>query len=212
MNKYIMEFIGTFFLVLVIALTGNPIAIGATLMVMIYMGGHVSGGHYNPSVSLGVFLRGKMSGKDFGMYNIFQLLGAIAATLVYYAFSPRPFFPAPAFNITFTTALLAEAIFTFALVSVVLNTATTKKAAGNSYFGLAIGFTVLAGAFAVGAISGGAFNPAVGVGPNLIELFRGGNTTYNILLYIIGPELGGILAAIVFRWTNPDEFAEAVSG
>jgi aquaporin Z len=207
MPKYIMEFIGTFFLVLVVALTGNPIAIGAVLMVMIYMGGNVSGGHFNPSVSLGVFLRGKMSGKDFVMYNIFQLIGAIAATLVYFSLSTRPFVPAPAPDVTFVKAIVAEAIFTFALVSVVLNTATTKKAAGNSYFGLAIGFTVLAGAFAVGPISGGAFNPAVGIGPNIVDIFRGGiNYGMNILTYIIGPELGGILAAIVFRWTNPDEF------
>ena len=204
-----MEFIGTFFLVLVVALTGNPIAIGAVLMVMIYMGGNLSGGHYNPSVSLGVFLRGKMTGKDFLMYNIFQLIGAIAATLVYYSLSTRPFVPAPAPDVSFVKAIVAEAIFTFALVSVVLNTATTKKAAGNSYFGLAIGFTVLVGAFAVGPISGGAFNPAVGVGPNIVDLFKGGTGSINILTYIIGPELGGLLAAIVFRFTNPDEFATA---
>lgn len=207
MNKYIMEFIGTFFLVLVVALTGNPIAIGAILMVMVYMGGPVSGGHFNPSVSLGAFLRGKLSKKDFGMYNIYQFLGALVATIVYYAFSPRPFAPAPSYGVSFVTALVAEIIFTFALVSVVLNTATAKKSAGNSYFGLAIGFTLLAGAFAVGPISGGALNPAVGVIPNIIELFRGGNTWSNIFLYIIGPELGGVIAAIVFRWTNADEFA-----
>lgn len=203
-----MEFIGTFFLVLVIAFTGNPIAIGTILMVMVYMGGHVSGGHYNPSVSLGVFLRGKMTGKDFGMYNVFQLLGAIAAVLVFYGLSGKSFAPGPAYEVSFSKALVAEAIFTFALVSVVLNTATTKKTAGNSYFGLAIGFTVLAGAFAVGPISGGAFNPAVGVGPNIVSFFINGGSAYNILLYIVGPELGAALAAIVFRYTNPDEFGE----
>ncbi len=201
-----MEFIGTFFWVLVIALTGNPIAIGAALMVMVYMGGHVSGGHYNPAVRLGVFLRGRMNGKDFGMYNIAQFLGAFAATLVYYSFSSRTFYPAPAMGLSFSSAILAEALFTFALVSVFLNVSTAKKTAGNSYYGLAIGFTVLAGGFAVGPISGGAFNPAAGVAPNLVEIFRGGDTGANILVYIIGPELGGILAAIIFRWTNPDEF------
>jgi aquaporin Z len=101
-------------------------------------------------------------------------------------------------------------LFTFALVSVVLNVATTKKAAGNSYFGLAIGFTVLAGVYSVGGLSGGAFNPAVGVCTNLVAIFKWGNDLYtNILLYIIGPELGGVIAAIVFKFTNPDEFLSA---
>src|SRR4030095_16586998 len=196
MNKYLMEFIGTFFLVLVIAMTGNPIAIGAILMCMVYMGGNVSGAHYNPAVSLGILLRERMTVRNFGIYNIFHLLAAIAATLVFYGLSSRPFAPAPALGVSFTVALVIEAIFTFALVSVVLNVATTKKAAGNSYFGLAIGFTVLAAAFAGGPISGGAFNPAVGVGPNLVSLVTNGGSPTNILLYIIGPELGAALAAI----------------
>lgn len=206
MNKYLMEFIGTFFLVLVIALTGNPIAIGSVYMVLVYMGFNVSGGHYNPSVSLGVYLRGKMNGKDFAYYNFFQLIGALCAVFVYYVFSAKPFLPAPSMGLSFSAAVIAEAIFTFALVSVFLNVTTSKKAAGNSYFGLAIGFTVLAGSFAVGPLSGGVFNPAAGIIPNIIELLRGSDTLIDILLYIIGPELGAVLAAIVFRWTNPDEF------
>src|SRR6267378_2044340 len=175
MKKYVIELIGTFFLVLVIGLTGNPIAIGSVLMVMVYMGGHISGAHYNPAVTLAVLMRGKIDGREAGMYIIFQVLGAIIAALMVNVLAGHTFAPAPGEGVTALNALLVEIIFTFALASVVLNVATTKAAAGNSYFGLAIGFTVLAAAFAGGGISGGAYNPAVGLGPCLIDTLVGGH-------------------------------------
>lgn len=206
MKKYINELIGTFFLVLVIGLTGNPIAIGSVLMVMVYMGGHISGAHYNPAVTLAVLLRRKIDGKDAAMYMIFQVLGAVLASLFVNMLLGRTFAPAPGADVSGINALLVEGIFTFALASVVLNTATTKATAGNSYFGLAIGFTVLAAAFAGGGISGGAFNPAVGLGPCLIDTMVGGNNSLaNVWLYIVGPFAGGAVAAIVFNFTNPEE-------
>ena len=168
MNKYIAEFIGTFFLVLTIGCTvigaGTgviaPLAIGAALMVMVYAGGHISGGHYNPAVTLGVLIRGKVKASDVVPYWVAQFAGAAVAALIVskcfragVAVTPIAPHVGP--------ALLAEFLFTFALVYVVLNAATAEGTSGNSFYGLAIGMTVMTGAFAVGDISGGAFNPAV---------------------------------------------------
>jgi aquaporin Z len=203
-RKYLTEFIGTFFLVLTVGLTvlGKvemaPLAIGCSLMVMVYMGGHVSGGHYNPAVSLAVLLRGKLAPMEFIPYLVAQLAGAVAASLVVYAVLGKTFAPAPAETATAWGALLVEVLFTFALCLVVLNTATSKGTEGNSFFGLAIGFTVVVGAFAGGPISGGAFNPAVGTGPILVNAAAGGGGLGNLWLYLVGPFAGGALAAAVF--------------
>lgn len=208
MNKYITELIGTFFLVLTIGLSGDPIAIGFILAAMVYMGGHISGAHYNPAVSLGVFMRKKLSAKDLVMYWVFQIIGALLAALVFKMLISKTFAPAPAEGITFFNAVVIEFLFTFALVLVVLNVATTKKNEGNSYFGLAIGITILAAAYSGGPISGGAFNPAVAIGPMLVDAIDGGSSIKNVLIYIIGPFLGGAFGSIVFRMTNPSEYKE----
>lgn len=204
MRKYLIEFVGTFFLVLVIALTGNPLAIGAMLMCMVFMGGPISGAHYNPAVTLAMIIRGKIGGSDALKYMLFQLLGAIAATLVFNFLSGRSFAPAP--ETDFLPAFLVEFLFTFALATVVLNVATTKSSVGNSYYGIAIGFLVMAAAFAGGPISGGAFNPAVGVGPILTDMALGGSSGLNSLfLYLTGPFLGGVAAGYFFRFIHSDE-------
>ena len=170
MNKYIVEFIGTFFLVLTIGLTvlagGTgvipPLAIGAALMVMIFSGGHVSGGHFNPAVTLAVWMRGRCDAKDVAPYWASQIVGAAVAAVAvkFLRSSASPAAMSPAVG----PALVAEFLFTFALAWVVLNAATAKGTSGNSFYGLAIGMTVMTGAFAVGDISGGVFNPAVAVG------------------------------------------------
>jgi len=205
MRNYLTEFIGTFFLCLTIGLTvlnGTalaPLAIGASLMVMVYMGGHVSGAHYNPAVSLAVLLRGKMASVgEFVGYVVSQCAGAIAAGLVVYVILGRTFAPAPAPTASVTAALLVEVLYTFALALVVLNSAASAKTHRNSFFGLAIGFTVVVAAFAGGPVSGGAFNPAVGVGPTLVNAMLGGGTLGNLWLYLVGPLVGGALAAAVF--------------
>ncbi len=205
MAKLLTEFIGTFFLVLTIGLTvmGGvsmaPLAIGAALMVMVYMGGHVSGAHYNPAVSLAVFLRGKLSAADLIPYWLAQIAGAVAAALVAFVIMGSTFAPAPGGDVLFVPALLVEILFTFALALVVLNSATAAATEGNSFYGLAIGFTITAAAFAGGPISGGAFNPAVGIGPILVDAVVGGGSLGNLLLYILGPLIGGALAAAVFK-------------
>ncbi len=205
MSKLVTEFIGTFFLVLTVGLVvvnGTalaPLAIGSALMVMVYMGGHISGAHYNPAVSLAVLLRGKMSGSEMLSYWGAQLLGAVAAALMVRGATGQGFAAAPSATASVFGALSIEVLFTFALALVVLQVATSPRTEGNSYYGLAIGFTVLVGAFAGGGISGGAFNPAVGVGPILVEALAGGGSLINLWLYVLGPLLGGGLAAAVYR-------------
>jgi aquaporin Z len=214
MRAYVTEFIGTFFLVLTVGLVMSggktdepfllaPLAIGCSLMIMVYMGGHISGGHYNPAVSTAVFVRGKLPARDFVMYLIAQLIGAICAGLAVYAILGKTFAPAPAANVTALRALFVEFLYTFALCIVMLNVATAPATAGNSYFGLAIGFTIVVAAIAGGGISGGAFNPAVGTGPILVKTALGAGTLANLWIYIVGPIAGGIVAGLVFRFQNP---------
>jgi aquaporin Z len=205
MKKLLTEFIGTFFLVFTVCMTvlGNvsmaPLAIGASLMIMVYMGGHVSGGHYNPAVSLAVAMRGKLGWNEFGGYVTAQVIGAIVAALAAYHILGKSFAPAPGEGITAIGALLTELLYTFALALVVLNVATSKGTSGNSFYGLAIGFTIVVAAFAGGAVSGGAFNPAVGLGPTIVHALVGGGSYANVWLYIVGPLAGGALAAVVFK-------------
>jgi len=204
--KYVTELIGTFFLVLTIGCTviggGSgvipPLAIGMALAVMIFAGGHISGGHYNPAVTLGVFLRGRCPAKDVVPYMISQIIGAVLAAMAVKFLRGDAGAPAtPAVG----PALLAEFLFTFALVYVVLNVATAKGTSGNSFYGLAIGMTVLTGAFAVGDISGGAFNPAVAVGISVMGLVSWGS----IWIFLLANFLGGVAAAVVFKTCNPDD-------
>jgi aquaporin Z len=204
-KKYLTEFIGTFFLVFTVCLAAGghasipPIAIGASLMVMVYMGGPISGGHYNPAVSLAALMSGKLPGKELIPYWISQLAGAIVAAAISDWILGTSFAPAPAPTASAWQALVVEFLYTFALCIVVLNVATSKRSAGNSYFGLAIGFTVLVGAFAGGGISGGAFNPAVGLGPILVSAVGGKGGLGNAWLYVVGPCLGAAVAASVFK-------------
>ena len=207
MNKYATELIGTFFLVLTIGCTviGTgagalaPLAIGSVLMVMVFAGGHISGAHYNPAVTLGVWLRGKCPARDVMPYMISQIAGAAVAAAVVRYLKAGP--PPVAMRVATMPALLAEFLFTFALVFVVLNVATAKGTAGNSFYGLAIGFTVMTGAFAVGNISGGAFNPAVAVGVSIMGLAP----WTNLWIYLVANFAGGAAAAAVFKGSNPGD-------
>jgi aquaporin Z len=207
MNKYIMELIGTFFLVLTIGCTAirtgpgvlPALAIGSVLMVMIFAGGHISGAHYNPAVTLGVWIRGRCEAKDVVPYWIAQIVGGVIAALVAKFLVGSP--SGPPMTLALGPAFVADFLFTFALVFVVINTAFAKGTAGNSFYGLAIGFTVVAGAFAVGGISGAAFNPAVAVGISIMALVRWSN----IWLYFVADLLGGLVAGLVFKALNPED-------
>ena len=213
MNKYTMEVLGTFFLVFTIGCTvmGNgagalaPLAIGSALMVMVFAGGHISGGHFNPAVTLGVWLRGKCETKDVVGYMISQIVGAVlAASAVKYVKAGAEVAP---ISLALLPALLAEFLFTFALVFVVLNVATAKGTAGNSFYGLAIGFTVMTGAFAVGNISGGVFNPAVAVGVSMMGL----SAWANIWIYLAAEFAAGIAAALTCRVVSPEDNLERLA-
>lgn len=206
MNKYLTEFIGTFFLVFTVGMSViepgagalAPLAIGSALMVMIYAGGHISGGHYNPAVTLGVLIRGKIEIKDAVPYWIAQFAaGIVAALLVSFLKGDAAMTAIKPLSHDVIKSLLVEFLFTFALVYVVLNVATAEANAGNSYFGLAIGFTVLVGAFAVGSVSGGAFNPAVALGISTMGL----SAMSNIWIYLVGNFAGAIVAALIFKMT-----------
>ena len=205
MPRYLTEAIGTFFLVATIGFTVTagtafaPLAIGSSLMVMVYMGGHVSGAHYNPAVSLAALLRGALEARDFLPYVAAQCLGALGAAAVVLLVAGEPFAPAPSEEFGVLGPLLGEFLFTFALALVVLQTATSPRTEGNSYYGLAIGFTLMVGVFAVGGISGGALNPAVGVGPIVVSGLAGAGSWGPLWLYLVGPFLGGAAAAGVFR-------------
>ena len=203
MKNYITEFIGTFFLVLAIGLTGNPLAIGVMLMVMVYMGGHISGAHYNPAVSIAMIFRGLLSVKEAINYILSQLSGAFLAAIFVQWVGGAVMEVGPSNTASVLQILSVEAIFTFALVLVILNVATNPKTEGNSYYGLAIGFTVMAGAFAGGGISGGAYNPAVGTGPILVDAIMGeGNTLSNFWYYLVGPIVGAVTAAYIYKLTT----------
>jgi aquaporin Z len=210
MAKLVTEFIGTFFLVLTIALTvvgGSPfapLAIGAVLMVMVYMGGHISGAHYNPAVTLALLIRRKITTSESLSYWGAQLAGAVAASVIAAWVTGISFAPAPAADASSIHALLLEVLFTFALALVVLNVAVAPATKGNSFYGLAIGFTVGAGAFAAGPISGGAFNPAVGTGPILVAALSGAGSLAPLWIYLVGPFAGGALAAFIYGLQNPD--------
>lgn len=208
MMKYFYEFIGTFFLVFTVGMTIvypeapnplAPLAIGSALAVMVYAGGHVSGGHYNPAVSLAVYLRGKLTLNDMWFYWVAQLLGGIVAALLTIYFSGGQVTESS--DLEIVSGLIAEFLFAFALCFVVLNTATARETQGNSYFGFAIGFIVLVGAYAVGNVSGAAFNPAVAVGIIIMNIV---NWT-NIWIYLVANFLGAACAALVFKAAHPEE-------
>jgi aquaporin Z len=207
MNKLLTEFIGTFFLVLTIGCTViapgagviAPLAIGFVLMVMVYAGGHVSGAHYNPAVTLGLLVRGRCSTQDAIGYIVAQVAGAVVAALAVGMLKGGA--PVTAAPIAVAPALVAEFLYTFALVYVVLNVATAKGTSGNSFYGLAIGSTVMVGAFSVGAISGGAFNPAVAIGATVMGLASAGS----LWVYLVANFAAGAVAGIVFKTINPTD-------
>jgi aquaporin Z len=207
-RKYLTEFIGAFFLVFTVIAAVNspnnalaPFAIGAILMCQIYAGGHISGAHYNPAVSIAAFVRGRLGVTDLAAYIGSQLLaGAAAAGLGLWMFADAQA-PDAWTGKALSVAFVVELLFTFALAYTVLNVATSKDHPNNSFYGLAIGFTVLAGALAVGNLSGAAFNPAVALGVTISHLTAWGN----LWVYFLSQAIGGVLAGLVFKLNNPQD-------
>lgn len=201
MKKTLTEFIGTFFLVMGAAF-GGGIGAGLALMIMIYAGGHISGAHYNPAVSLAVWIRGKISMGDMIGYWMSQIAGALAAGLVVaFVFEKEGAGTCAIPDAGIIQGLVAELLGTFALAYVVLNVATAKGTSGNSFYGLAIGGTVTAMALTIGQYSGGAYNPAVAVGLSLQKSL----CWSQIWIYLVGCFGGALIAALVFKINNPDD-------
>jgi aquaporin Z len=202
MKKYIVELIGTFFLVFVIgcSVLGGagamaPVAIGLTLATMVYAGGHISGAHYNPAVTVAVWLRGKCDTKDVLPYIGSQVVGALLASgAVSYLYATKTGAPVGEVG----KAFVAELLGTLALAWVVLNVATTKANNGNSFYGASIGLTVTSMAYALGGVSGGAFNPAVAIGGSQMGLFHTGS----LWIYLVACTVGGAVAAAIFKFVN----------
>ena len=203
MKKYIIELIGTFFLVLIIGLTENPLAIGLGLAVLVYMGAHISGAHYNPVVSLAMLINNQIELKEFSFYLASQFLGSVVAT--YFIMLLGNDFNVVSNTNDVSNFFVAEILFTFLLVFVILNVALNKNLKGNQFYGLAIGLTVTAGAFTVGDISGAVFNPAVSFGPSLFSFIDpqvvGSNISSSdfFMYYLVSAIIGSVIASYLYK-------------
>lgn len=205
--KYFVELIGTFgFVLMIIGIVHSgssfaPLAIGAALMVNVYAGGHISGGHFNPAVSLAVYIRGRLTLKDLPIYWLAQFAGAAAAAGVGSWMFGHPSAGDAYHGKALWIAFVAEFIGTYLLAWVVLNVATSKANAIKDFYGLAIGFAVATAATAFGPVSGGAFNPAVGLGVVVAGLSAWGN----LWIYLVACLLGGNAAALTFKILQPQD-------
>ena len=203
MKKYSIEFIGTFFLLLISALADDPIAIGLGLAVLCYIGGHISGAHYNPAVSIAMVIRGEINKIECSKYIISQVLGAIAASFIYFLISDKVFEIQPNDNTTLSQFLIAEFIFTFLLVITILFVATHPKLKGNQFYGAAIGLSVMTSQYSIGEISSSALNPAISIGPALFNLLNGEGSNMSLVFspyYISITIISAIFAAYLFKF------------
>lgn len=212
-EAYIAEFVGTFFLVLTIGFNVlqntalAPISIGSMLMSMIFATGKVSGGHFNPAVTLGVYGRGKIDGNNAVWYIACQLIGGLLAGVTYLSMLGATFTLGPGHGYGLGSVCIAEVLFTAALVFVVLSVATTAQDEGNWYFGLAIGFTVMAAAFAIGPISGCSLNPAVTFGVFFSNFLHTGYLRVSLwLLYTLSSLFGSLVAVMFFQIVREQEY------
>lgn len=198
-KKNFIEFLGTFFLVLTVGLSQNPFAIGGVLAALVYMGGYISGAHYNPAVTLALLLNKKIEIADALQYWTMQIAGGVAAAAMVGIITGTAFAPVVPEGAQTSGALLVETLFTFLLAFVILHVAATKKTKDNQYYGAAIGITLMTAAFVGGPLSGGAFNPAVGAAPYILKLTEITEYLGTLTLYLIGPLAGGFFAGMVYK-------------
>ncbi|QQS43604.1 aquaporin [Candidatus Roizmanbacteria bacterium] len=202
LRKNFIEFLGTFFLVLTVGISQNPFAIGGVLAALVYMGGYISGAHYNPAVTLAALLNGKINLKAALQYMVVQLLAGVVAAAAVETINDTAFIPTVAEGAKMSSALLVEVLFTFLLAFVVLHVAYSDKVKNNHYYGAAIGLTLMTAAFIGGPTSGGAFNPAVGLSPYLYKFADLSKNIDAAGFYLIGPMIGGILAGMAYKMTQ----------
>eukprot|EP00931_Biecheleriopsis_adriatica_P093864 TRINITY_DN6758_c0_g1_i1.p1 TRINITY_DN6758_c0_g1~~TRINITY_DN6758_c0_g1_i1.p1 ORF type:complete len:456 (+),score=126.11 TRINITY_DN6758_c0_g1_i1:89-1456(+) len=216
-SKCTAEFVGTFLLIFTVgcnvlggSATWGGVSIASVLMVAIYALGGISGGNFNPAVSVTLGISKALGGpgldwKTVGIYAGVQSLAGITAALCYSVLFGKSFNLAPAKDFGLVEAGLCELLYTFMLTFVVMNVAAARKNTQekNQYYGLAIGFTVLAGAYGAGAVSGGCFNPAVALG---IDISSAGLGFGWCVPYIIFEMLGAAMAAVLFKVVRPGDF------
>jgi glycerol uptake facilitator-like aquaporin len=203
MKNYLTELFGTFFLVLIIGINGNPLAIGFGLMVLIYLGFHSSGAHYNPIVTLAMLFRKEISLLDSINYIIFQILGAVLAGSAVFFLTSVTMEVQPNLSATVYQILGYEVLFTYLYVYAFLTVTSHPKLKNNSFYGLVLGATIMVGLFSSIQTSGGVFNPATSVGVTLSHLFIGdGVSKYYLWYYLVGPALGGLIATAHYSLIN----------
>ena len=195
-KQFCMEFLGTLILVLSVALTGNPLAFAMIFMALVYVGGHVSGSHFNPAVTLAVAMMSPMSMTRIAGYMGSQILGGLGAGVIYYALTGSVFSPDTGMGIVGWKALSVEILFTYVFIMAIL-TATRSAGLKDHLYGLVIGFTFLGIAF-----MGGVYNPAAAVGPMAMDAMMTGASLFNLLIYVFGPLTGAALGAMSYKYFN----------
>jgi len=227
-SKCVAEFVGTFLLVLTVGLNvefnqgvWGGVSIASVLMVSIYAFGGISGANFNPAVSVTLGISAALGGpgmdwKTVGIYCVVQLAAGISAAHAYVGLfggvinlGPTPAFVHLSGDHDLVSAGVCELLYTFMLCFVVLNCAVSKKTSGNQYFGMAIGFVIIAGAYGAGAVSGGCFNPAVAVGIDFSGAHLGSSTC---LAYVAFQLAGAALAAVMFMLVRPGDFGKEGAG
>lgn len=212
-NKLIAEFVGTYFLYLIIGMcvtpegagAFTPLAVGIGLAALVYSCGHISKAHFNPATTVTYLSAGTHPKKEFLPFVAVIVLGAVAAAFSISILNPEGLAKVTAIEINLPRVLFAEFVFTFALMWVILNVAIAKGTKGNPFYGIAIGAIVTGGAYAVGPISFAAFNPAV-----TLALCINGFIAWDVfVIYVITQCLAAAVAGFLFRSmkiTNPEEF------
>ena len=225
MKKYLAEMFGTMVLVLMgcgaavslgcnngdpETVVGTALAFGLAVVAMAYTIGGISGCHINPAITLGCFLSGRMNAKDCGMYMVFQVIGAILGSVILYLLTSTSGLTGTGANdlqangagtIPALGGLLAEIFFTFVFVLVVLGATAKTNGATNNFAGLAIGLAMVLVHLCCIRDTGTSVNPARSIGP---ALFQGGTALSNLWIFIVGPLVGGALAACVWKIIEPE--------
>lgn len=224
-SKMLSEFLGTFVLVLTVCLvvaqtpaspTLGVLGIASSLMSMIYSLAAVSGANFNPAVSLSLLLIGKLPPVDFAAYIAAQMLASLAAVTTAHLIEWEHWHVTLVADVSGTSqdtiagkgswgAIVgAEIFYTFLLVLVVLNVAV--RAAPNQFYGLAIGFVIVAGGVAVGGLSGGCFNPAVAAALEFGGVFGSARTRFgSCVAYMLSEVVGALLAVGIFKGVSREE-------
>jgi len=202
MKRCMIELVGTFYLTMAISLTGNPIAIGLMLMAIICVGGRLSGGHFNPAISLAAFLQKRLDMSQLIKYWISQTIGAFLALCLFMMFTNNVFAPEiiPGSSVFATVAM--EGLLTKLFCWVFLTMLMLERTSTTSFVGIVMGLTLMSIVFV-----GGLFNPAVAAGSLVCSLLKDGSLGdfYTVLVYIVGPLLGGVMASYAFNFFNREQ-------